>query len=231
MLLCFLGLNRQITSDEGKTMKRFLYGIFGIWALATCVCMAAPEPAIIPAPGQWTVDVEYTHPQQIVLRRTSDNQPVSFWYVILTLTNNTGKDVGFYPKCDLMTDTFQIIPAGKSISPVIFEHIRKRHEKRYPFLELLDKTSNKILQGEDNTKDIAIIWPDFSFQAKSIKVFITGLSNETAEVDHPVATDNQGQPVKVYLRKTLELSYNLKGDPALRSAINLAPEEKRWVMR
>ena len=212
-------------------MKRFLYGIFGIWALATCVCMAAPEPAIIPAPGQWTVDVEYTHPQQIVLRRTSDNQPVSFWYVILTLTNNTGKDVGFYPKCDLMTDTFQIIPAGKSISPVIFEHIRKRHEKRYPFLELLDKTSNKILQGEDNTKDIAIIWPDFSFQAKSIKVFITGLSNETAEVDHPVATDNQGQPVKVYLRKTLELSYNLKGDPALRSAINLAPEEKRWVMR
>ena len=212
-------------------MKRFLYGIFGIWALATCVCMAAPEPAIIPAPGQWTVDVEYTHPQQIVLRRTSDNQPVSFWYVILTLTNNTGKDVGFYPKCDLMTDTFQIIPAGKSISPVIFEHIRKRHQKRYPFLELLDKTSNKILQGEDNTKDIAIIWPDFNFQAKSIKVFITGLSNETAEVDHPVATDNQGKPVKVYLRKTLELSYNLKGDPALRSAINLAPEEKRWVMR
>ena len=212
-------------------MKRFLYGIFGIWALVTCVCLAAPEPAIIPAPGQWTVDVEFTHPQQIVLRRTSDNQPVRFWYVILTLTNNTGKDVGFYPKCDLMTDTFQINPAGKLVSPVVFERIRKRHEKRYPFLELLDKTSNKILQGEDNTKDIAIIWPDFDTQAKNIKIFITGLSNETAEVIHPVATDDQGKLIKVYLRKTLELSYNLKGDPALRSAISLAPEEKRWVMR
>jgi hypothetical protein len=212
-------------------MKRFLYGIFGIWALVTCVCVAAPEPSIVPAPGQWTVDVEFTHPQQMILQRTSDNKPVSFWYVILTLTNNTGKDVGFYPKCDLMTDTFQIIPAGKFVSPVVFERIRKRHAKRYPFLELLDKTSNKILQGEDNTKDIAIIWPDFDSQAKNLKIFITGLSNETAGVNHPVATDDQGNPVKVYLRKTLELSYNLKGDPALKSAISLAPAGKRWIMR
>lgn len=212
-------------------MKRFLYGIFGIWVLVTSICGAAPEPAIIPAPGQWTVDVEFTHPQQIVLQRTSDNQPVRFWYVILTLTNNTGKDVGFYPKCDLMTDTFQIVPAGKFVSPVVFERIRKRHAKRYPFLELLDKTSNKILQGEDNTKDIAIIWPEFDMQANHLKIFITGLSNETAEVNHPVAKDNQGNTVKVYLRKTLELSYNLKGDSSLKSSIRLTPVEKRWIMR
>lgn len=211
-------------------MKRFLFGLSGIWALVTCVCLAAPEPAIIPGPGQWTLDVEFTHPQQMVLQRGSDNQPVRFWYVILTLTNNTGKDVGFYPKCDLLTDTFQIIPAGKSVSPAVFERIRKRHEKRYPFLEILDKTGNKILQGEDNTKDIAIIWPDFDIQAKNIKLFFTGLSNETAEVNHPIDRED-GEPVKVYLRKTLELSYNLKGDPALRSSVSLAQEEKRWVMR
>ena len=212
-------------------MKRSLYGISGIWVIMTCVCMAAPEPAIVPAPGQWTVDVEFTHPQKMVLKRSSDNQPVHFWYVILTLTNNTGKDVGFYPKCDLLTDTFQIVPAGKSVSPVVFERVRKRHVKRYPFLEFLGKTGNKILQGEDNTKDIAIIWPDFDVQAKNIKIFITGLSNETAGVNHPIARDDTGKPVKVYLRKTLELSYSLKGDPALRSSISLAHQEKRWVMR
>lgn len=212
-------------------MKRFLYGIFGIWVLVTCVCLAAPEPAIVPAPGQWTVNAEFTHLQQIALRRSSDNQTARFWYVILTLTNNTGKDVGFYPKCDLLTDTFQIIPAGKSVSPVVFERIQKLHNKRYPFLELLDKTGNKILQGEDNTKDIAIIWPDFDLKAKSIKLFITGLSNETAGVNHPIATDETGKPVKIYLRKTLELDYDLKGDPALRSSIIVVPKEKRWVMR
>jgi hypothetical protein len=212
-------------------MKRFLYGISGIWAIVACVCLAAPEPAIVPSPGQWTLDVEFTHPQQIVLRRTSDNQPVRFWYVILTLTNNTGKDVGFYPKCDLLTDTFQIVPAGKSVSPAVFERIRKRHEKRYPFLESLDRAGNKILQGEDNTKDIAIIWPDFDLKAKNINLFITGLSNETAAVNHPVAMDETGNPVKIYLRKTLKLSYDLKGDPALRSSVSLAYKEKGWVMR
>ena len=212
-------------------MKRFLFGLSGIWAIFTCLCLAAPEPAIIPAPGQWTLDAEFTHPQQIALRRTSDNQPVRFWYIILTLTNNTGMDVGFYPKCDLLTDTYQIIPAGKSVSPVVFERIKTRHKKRYPFLELLSKTSNKILQGEDNTRDIAIIWPDFDLKAKSIKLFITGLSNETAVVNHPVVLDETGGPMKIYLRKTLELDYDLKGDPTLRSSVSLDHKGRSWVMR
>ncbi|MHC4144677.1 MAG: hypothetical protein ACYSUD_07860 [Planctomycetota bacterium] len=77
---------------------------------------AAPEPAIVPAPGQWTVNIEFTHPQQIVFGRSSDNQPARFWYTIITLTNNTGYDVDFYPKCDLMTDNFQITTAGKFVS-------------------------------------------------------------------------------------------------------------------
>jgi hypothetical protein len=218
-------------SDEGNMMKRFFYGISGIWVIISCVCLAAPEPAIVPGPGQWTVDVQYTHPQQISLKRSSDNQVDRFWYVILTLTNNTGKDVGFYPKCDLLTDTFQIIPAGKSVSPMVFERIRNRHKKRYPFLEYLGKTDNKILQGEDNIKDIAIIWHDFDLQAKNIKLFISGLSNETAGVNHPVAKDDTGKPVIIYLRKTLELSYNLQGDPDLRSSVILVPKEKRWIMR
>jgi len=212
-------------------MKRFFYGISGILVVITCVCLAAPEPAIVPAPGQWTVDMEFIHPQQIILRRSSDNQPMRFWYTIMTLTNNTGNDIGFYPQCDLMTDTFQITPAGKSVPPAVFEQINGRHKSRYPFLELLDKAGNRILQGEDNTKDIAIIWPDFDEKAKNIKVFITGLSNETTTVDHPVSKDEMGRAVKVFLKKTLELNYAIRGDPALRSDDSLAYKGKRWIMR
>jgi len=212
-------------------MKRFFYGILGISAVIACVCLAAPEPAIVPAPGQWTVDVEFTHPQQIVLPTRTDKQPMRFWYVIITLTNNTDDDVGFYPKCDLMTDTFQITPASKAVTPVVFEQIKKRHQSRYPFLEPLAKAGNRILQGEDNTKDIAIIWPDFDVQAKNIKVFIAGLSNETVAIDHPVAKDQSGLPIVVFLRKTLELSYAFKGDPALRAGAGLTYKGKRWIMR
>jgi hypothetical protein len=205
--------------------------MLGIWVALACASLAAPEPAIVPAPGQWTVKTEFTHPQQLVLRRGSDNQRIRFWYVIVTLTNNAGRDVDFYPKCDLMTDTFQIIPAGRSVPPAVFEMIKTRHKTRYPFLDSLDKAGNKVLQGEDNTKDIAIIWPDFDARAKNIGLFVTGLSNETAIVDHPVSKDATGQPIKVFLRKTLEINYALRGDTALRSSLKLDYLGKRWVMR
>ena len=222
---------RILFSDEGHKMKRFFYGILGISAVIACICSAAPEPAIVPAPGQWTVDIQFTHPQQIILPTRADNQPTRFWYVIITLTNNTDNDVDFYPKCDLMTDTFQITPAGKAVTPAVFEQIKNRHRSRYPFLEPLAKAGNRILQGEDNTKDIAIIWPDFDVQAKNMKVFIAGLSNETVVIDHPVAKDQDGLPLEVFLRKTLELSYAFKGDPALRSGAGLTYKGKRWIMR
>lgn len=212
-------------------MKRFFYGILGIWAIVACVCLAAPEPAIVPAPGQWTLDIEFTHPQKIAVSRGSDKKSAQFWYSIITLTNNTGNDVDFYPKCDLMTDSFQIIPAGKFVPTMLFSQIKRRHESKYPFLESLDNAGTKILQGEDNTKDIAVIWPDFDTRAKNLQLFITGLSNETAVVDHPVTKDEGGQPLKVFLRKTLDLSYSLRGDQALRTNASFAYQGKRWIMR
>ena len=212
-------------------MKSFFYGTSIIFVIITSICLAAPEPAIVPALGQWTVDTEFTHPEQIVMHRASDKQPVRFWYTIITLTNNADEDVAFFPKCDLMTDTFQITQAGKDVSPIVFEQIKKRHKSRYPFLELLSMSSNRILQGEDNTKDIAVIWPDFDVKAKNIRLFIAGLSNETIAINHPVANDDLGNPLKVFLRKTLELNYDLKGDPAIRSGAGLTYKGKRWIMR
>ena len=227
----FQGGQSVLSCDEGHRMKGLVCGIFAVGAIMACVCLAAPEPAILPAPGQWTVDVTFEHPQQITLESGRNRKPRRFWYTIVTLTNKTNRDVEFYPKCELMTDTFQIIAAGKDTSPVVFERIKRRHQSRYPFLEPLEKAGNKILQGEDNTKDIAIIWPDFDIGAKNIKIFITGLSNETAVIDHPIAKDKTGKPIKVYLRKTLELDYALRGDTTLRSYVKLNYKDKRWIMR
>jgi len=214
-------------------MKDFVYRILTVWVVTSCVCLAAPKPAIVPGPRDWTIDVTFEHPRQILLQPGpgGQNQPGRFWYTILTLTNNVKHDVDFYPMCDLMTDTFQVIPAGKGTLPVVFQQIKNHHRSEYPFLEPLEKLGSKILQGEDNARDVAIIWPDFDTKARGIKLFITGLSNETAVVDHPVARDETGKPIKVYLRKTLELSYTLGGDPAFRSDAGLVYEGKRWVMR
>lgn len=211
-------------------MRSLVYGTIGILAVTACFCIGAPAPAIVQEPDEWTADATFEHPQQISAA-AGDNQASRFWYMIITVTNKRSRDVDFYPKCELMTDTFQIIPAGKGVPAAVFEQVKQRHQSKYPLLEYLEKVDNKILQGEDNARDIAIIWQDFDAKAKGVKVFITGLSNETVVINHPTAEDEAGEPVKVYLRKTLELSYKISGDAAFRSDAELAYEGKRWVMR
>ncbi|MHC4574340.1 MAG: hypothetical protein ACYS76_09450 [Planctomycetota bacterium] len=212
-------------------MKSIVYRTLLILALAVGACFAAPEPAIVQGPRDWTVEISFEHPQQIMWQGAGDRKPRRFWYVIVTLTNRTNDDVDLYPKCELMTEGFQVIPAGLNVSAGVFERIKRRHQSRYPFLESLEAAGNRILQGEDNTQDIAIIWPDFDAQAKRIKIFVSGLSNETVVIEHPTAKEAGGEPVRVYLRKTLELSYTLRGDPAFRSDSKLIYEGRRWVMR
>ena len=212
-------------------MKGFIWSGFGILVALVCLCGAAPEPAIVPGPDVWTVDVRFEHPEQITFRAGLYDQPGRFWYIILTLTNKTARDVDFYPKCELMTDTFEIIPSGDRVPAAVFERIKRRHQAKYPLLELLENAGNRILQGADNAKDVAIIWRDFDAKAKNIKLFMAGPSNETVVFDHPVAKDEEGKPIKVFLRKTLELSYKLGGDPAFRSDVKLLFGGKRWRMR
>ncbi|MFC1780690.1 hypothetical protein ACFLZ8_00310, partial [Planctomycetota bacterium] len=74
-------------------------------------------------------------------------------------------------------------------------------------------------------------WPDFDQNANDITIFIKGLSNETAVIKHPTEKNEDGQPSDVFLRKTLELSYKVKGDPSARSGVSIEFNEKRWIMR
>jgi hypothetical protein len=210
--------------------KHLLYGTL-LAAVVAGFCVAAPQPAIVQRAGQWTLEIRYEHPQQMVMPWGLNGES-RFWYMIVTVTNRTGRDVDFYPKCDLLTDTFQLVPAGRGVTPAVFEAVKQRHQAQYPFLESLQAVGNRILEGEDNAKDIAIIWQDFDVQALGFKVFISGLSNETAVVPNPVMVDKAtGRPVPVYLRKTLELTYALRGDPALRSLVEVVYKGQDWVMR
>ena len=213
-------------------MKRFVSIMIAVLTLGIILCQASvPKPAIVQAPGDWTAQSRFTPLQQIWVQQSEESRPRLFWYMILTAFNETDKDVDFYPKCELMTDTFQVIPAGRDMLPVVFEQIKNLQKENYPFLELLDGTSNKILQGEDNGKDIVLIWPDFDFKAKSINIFITGLSNEVAAVNDPIEKDDAGKPKKVFLRKTLQLDYELSGDPMFRSDVQVEFRGKNWIMR
>ncbi len=211
-------------------MKFVVYGAFVVLA-ACCVSFSAPEPAKVQGPLEWTLDVKLQPLNQISYPEGGAGGQRRFWYTIATVRNDAGRAVDFVPRCDLMTDTFQVIPAGKDVNIGVFEALEDRYELKYPLLEYVDLTEKKVLEGRDNAKDIAIIWPDFDARAKQVKVFIGGLSNETVVINHPIAKDADGNPAKIYLRKTLEMTYEIGGDPAFRSEAKVVLKGQRWVMR
>ncbi len=206
-------------------MRSILFTM-GVLSILATSAFSAPEPAIIQDAGQWTADIKFEPLRQLVYQPTETAKPRRFWYSIVTIENRTGEDIGFFPKCDLMTDTFQILPAGRRVPKDVFSQIRQRHMRKYPLLQYLPKVKSQILQCEYNAIDVAIVWSYIKPEAKEVKLYIAGLSNETTAVNLP----NGKNPV-VFLRKTLELKFQLKGESVWRADSDIQFRSKRWVMR
>ena len=60
----------------------------------------------------WQLDFKFHDPQRIVLRLPGDSQATVFWYMLYEVTNNTGRDRGFYPSFRLVTNTLQVVEGG-----------------------------------------------------------------------------------------------------------------------
>lgn len=193
---------------------------------------AFPTPAVVQKVSEWTLTVNYEAPQQITLRLPGRAGSERFWYLILSLTNESDQsEAAFFPACELVTDNFQVIPAGIGVPKGVFEAVKRKHQGGYPFLESLDFADNRVRRGPDNTRDVVLIWKDFNLNAKEVSFFIGGLSNETVAIAHPAKTDADGNPEQVFLQKTLQLRYNVGADARLRELATLELIEQEWVMR
>ena len=194
---------------------------------------AAPEPALVPPPGAWQLDFElHGTPRQISIKLPGDAKPRRFWYLLYSVTNNTGSDIEFYPQFDLLTDTFKLYYAGAKARRPVFEAIRELYAKTIPLLEPESMVSGRILLGRDNARDSVAIFEDFDPNSNSVKVFVSGLSNETVTVAYPgqFDSDNQSQK-KVLLRKTLMLQYQVPGDRFNLDQRVMLYRGREWIMR
>ena len=194
--------------------------------LLAAIVVAAPRPSLAPAAGIWTLDVVYTHPTQYSARDKEGNVQ-RYWYMVLSLTNNTGEDVPFYPKFEMMTDTWQMSKADFGITTRIYSALKRMNEGSFPFLVSMDEVDNVILEGEDNAVDLLVVWKDFDVKAKGAKFFFAGMSNETAVVE----TESEDETVRHILQKTLELNYSIPGDERKRDSQQLVFDSQRWIMR
>ena len=194
---------------------------------------AAPEPA--KAPQSWQLDFEFHDLLRITLVLPGDKHPTTFWYLLYTVTNESGQDVDFYPAFQLVTSTMQVVTGGDNISPSVYDAIRARHKKLRPFFRDPLRASGKLLQGVDSARTSAAVFRDFDPQANSVTVYVSGLSGEVARVVNPVF-DRQ-KPVSednrrfFALRKTLAISYDIPGDLQTRRTATVARRGQEWVMR
>ncbi len=194
---------------------------------------AAPEPAIVAK--SWELKIAYRDPQRIRLRLPGQAAERTFWYVIYTVTNDSGRDVDFYPTFDVVTDRLEVIKAGFGIHPEVNRTIRKRHARQFPFMVDHNAMFTRLLQGGDNARTSAVAFELNDPQADGFTVYVGGLSGEIARVSNsgfdPTLAEADENPRFFFLRKTLAIEYDLPGDERTHAEVNPVRVREKWVMR
>jgi hypothetical protein len=189
---------------------------------------APPIPALVPEPGTWQLDIQlHGDPRRIDITLPGTDETQTYWYLLYTITNNTGKERDYYPQFEVFTDTFRSSQAGVGVRRPVFEAIRARYNETIPLLEPESLVTGRILVGEDNARDSVAIFKDFDPSANSAKIFVSGLSNETVKVKSPLAETTR----EYLLRKTLVLQYQVPGDALSPQKRVMLYRTRDWIMR
>lgn len=217
-------------------MNRFpMYlGLTISWMAATPAAHAQARTDIPRTPSS-QLDFQFHDPQRITLQLPGDPSPTTYWYLLYTVTNNTGKDVQFFPSFRLVTNTLEVVEGGSGIHPRVYDAIAARHHDEYPFFETPARATRLLLQGEENARTSAAVFRTFDPEASSFTIFVSGLSDKVKRVANPgfdpKKDESDDNPRAFYLRRTLAIAYNLPGDAQTRSQAAPVRRKREWVMR
>lgn len=182
----------------------------------------APRPRLLNR--SWQIKFVWHTPTRLFyMSGTGQNMQLrKYWYLTYSIINQTHRDLYFTPAFELRLDNGRIISPVVGITPRLYRAVK--HATGNPFLIDPDMVSGKLLQGADNAKDSFAIFDRVPSGIRGFKIFVSGLSGETAIQKDPL----NGKPV--VLHKTLVLDYRIAGH-----AINMTPQpeliKKYWVMR
>lgn len=197
----------------------------------------AQSPSAMPAPvsSSWQLDVTFSDPQRIEVTLPGESEPRTFWYLLYTVVNNTGRDVGFFPSVSIVTDTLTTVQAGDNVHPSVYDAIKARHEKEHPFFAPPAKVTGTLLQGSSNSRTTAAVFASLDPAADEFTVFASGFSGEIRRVPNPSYDPKRGNseenPQSFILRRTLAIVYRLPGDQDSRKLAIPVRQRREWVMR
>jgi hypothetical protein len=199
------------------------------------VGLASAAPKAGAATKSWQLDVRFHDPQRITLQLPGDSQGTTFWYLLYEVTNNTGRDVPFYPSFRLVTDTLKVVEGGAEIPPRVYDAIAARHKRELPFLAPPTRVTGRLLQGEVNARASVAVFRTFDPEATGFSIFAAGFSGDIERVANPSFDPSQeesDQNARFFvLRRTLEITYDLPGAPEARAQATPVRRTRDWVLR
>lgn len=212
-----------------------------LYFMALCLVFAAvaqglrAEPKPSPFPVSWELKFRFMDPVKVSVFLPGQSDPVVYWYMLYTVENGTDREVDFFPRFDLVTDTLQVIPSEIRVSPEAFQAIKRRSGD--PLLLPPEKTTGRLLRGADQARHGVAVWRDFDPQVREFKIYVGGLSGEFVRVRNAAfdaeRAEGEDNPRYFTLRKTLEIPYKLPGSVQTRrlATPERIADEQKWVMR
>jgi hypothetical protein len=178
----------------------------------------------------------------------------TYWYMIYTVTNNSGQDVDFNPDIvrvnEIETEataekaasnpqaapTIRTDPAIIGVDTKLYKAIADRHGKTYPFMVTPVKAIDRLLQGKDNARTSVAVFKDLDPRISHFTIYFGGLSGERIARNNPTydshrPADDKDNPKLFVLQKTLAMPYTLPGDVRTRRAAEPVLGKMTWVMR
>lgn len=204
-------------------MKRLVSTIL----VGLAVLILSQQVSAYPRPAPVSTRPEFTfRPDALRLYTAVDGR--RYWYFIYDVANTTGQDRTWAPTMVLYSDRGEVLTDGRDVPPGIVEDVVAYVGD--PLLESKTSVIGPLRQGEGNARRGLSIWPARRMDINELRLFVEGISPETATVEHPLS----GAPVT--LRKTLYRHYLVPGNPAARGdqSVDLHPDylsEDHWVFR
>ncbi len=182
----------------------------------------APRPSLVAR--SWQIHFQHSAPRRLIVVRGKGTAQhvIKYWFMTYTVVNNTHKDLFFNPQVELIADDGKIIAPVVAVAPRLFKKIKAVSAS--PFLVNPMLIAGRLLQGADNAKQSVVVFANLPPMARGFRIFVSGLSGETAVQQDPVTDQN------IVLHKTLVLHYWIPGH-----AIHLTPKpmllSHKWVMK
>ncbi|MFZ4750269.1 MAG: hypothetical protein ACOYMM_07145 [Phycisphaerales bacterium] len=190
-------------------------------ATVSVVGAAAVAPAAHAAHAAAAKELDFT-PSELRLFKDADTGK-HYWYMTYDVVNNTGKEVRFAPRIDLVVDDGRILAQGEGVSSAVVRQLKAylKNELLQDQFEIL----GEVLPGKEHARTGLVVFRADDLEPTELTVMVQGLSRETEKKPHPKSGE------LVTLRKTVRIDYLVPGDPKPRGSTTYPIVNREWIFR